>query len=340
MFSRRREASFRDPAAKLLHLRFQPRDLLAIPGVSRLATAQLLTRGGQVGLDGKCAGFVPFKLQRMFGRRRAQLRQRLLHSRQLFAERPPIDHADLRAQLLQAGAVLAVAIGLGRLRAHGLEAVFDLLDDVAQPQQILIDAFQPPLGFDFFRLEPADAGGLLKDSAAVLRRGLEQAIDLALLDEAVGIDANARAAEQVANVLEAAGITVDEIFAFAAAIDAARDVDFRGVDGELVRRIVENDRRLGHVHGLAAAAARALEDDVGHVAAAEAFGALLAEDPLDGVDDVRLAAAVGTDDDRDAGGKLKARFVGEALEADKFECLEHGGRARGPKLLGEQVRRQ
>ena len=70
--------------------------------------------------------------------------------------------------------------------------------------------------------------------------------------------------------------------------------------------------------------APAVEDDVGHLLAAQTLGALLAEHPLDGVDDVRFAGAVGTDDHRDAGRKLEPRLVGKALEAGEFERFEHG----------------
>ena len=55
-------------------------------------------------------------------------------------------------------------------------------------------------------------------------------------------------------------------------------------------------RDLGQAE--AAARAGAVEDDVGHLAAAQALGALLAEHPADGVDDVALARAVGPDDGR------------------------------------------
>ena len=41
--------------------------------------------------------------------------------------------------------------------------------------------------FDLLRLEAADAGRLFEDGPAVLGRGLQQPIDLALLDQAVGI---------------------------------------------------------------------------------------------------------------------------------------------------------
>ena len=120
----------------------------------------------------------------------------------LLGQPPPIDQGDLRAQLLQPLAVFAIAAGLAGLRPHGLQPVLDLLDDVGQPQQVLLDPLQPPLGLDLLGLEAADAGGLLEDRPAVLGRGLQQPIDLALLDQAVGIDADAGAAKQVADVLQ------------------------------------------------------------------------------------------------------------------------------------------
>ena len=51
----------------------------------------------------------------------------------------------------------------------------------------------------------------------------------------------------------------------------------------------------------------------------EAAGRLLAEHPLDGVDDVRLAGAVRPHDDGDAVRELEPRPVREALEAEEFE---------------------
>src|SRR4029077_7759755 len=72
-----------------------------------------------------------------------------------------------------------------------------------------------------------------------------------------------------------------------------------------------------------AAGGRAVEDHVGHFAAAQALGALLAEDPADGIDDVGLAAAVRPDDGRDPRREIELRLVGKALETDQFQSFEH-----------------
>src|SRR5262249_30781165 len=64
-------------------------------------------------------------------------------------------------------------------------------------------------------------------------------------------------------------------------------------------------------------------DDVGHLAAAQALGALLAEDPAHGIDDVGLSRAVWSHNGRDAVAEVEGGLVGEALEADQFQALEH-----------------
>ncbi len=68
-------------------------------------------------------------------------------------------------------------------------------------------------------------------------------------------------------------------------------------------------------HPAAAAPAGAVEDHVRHLPPAQRSGGLLAEHPLDGVDDVALAAAVRPNDATDAVIKVEFRPVGEALEA-------------------------
>ena len=253
---------------------------------------------------------------------------------QALAQPPPIDQPDLRPQFLQAVGVFLVAAGLAGLRADAPQAAFHFVDDVGQPQQVLLDPLQPPQGFDLLELEAADAGRLLEDHAAVLGRRLQQHVDLALLDDAIGLRAQARAGQQVANVAQAAGIAIDQVLALAAAVDAAGDVHLRRIDGQQAVGVVERERDLGGVHR--PAGGRAVEDDVGHFLAAEALDALLAQHPLDGIDDVRLARTVRPDDDGDARREFQPRLVGEAFEAGEFQRLEHermGSAGWGPNTL-------
>jgi hypothetical protein len=69
--------------------------------------------------------------------------------------------------------------------------------------------------------------------------------------------------------------------------------------------------------------ARALEDDVFHLAAAQVLNALLAEDPCDGVGNVALTAAVRTNDGSDSvSSEDYFGVVGEGFKASDFQALE------------------
>src|SRR5690606_33702888 len=125
---------------------------------------------------------------------------------------------------------------------------------------------------------------------------------------------HAGAGKQLADVAQPAGLTIDQILAFAATVDATSDVYFAGIDRQQFGRVIKRQRALCRVQRLTAGGA--VEDDVGHLLAAQALDALLAKDPFDGVYDVRLARTIRSDDHRDTRRKLKARFVGKALEAD------------------------
>ena len=72
----------------------------------------------------------------------------------------------------------------------------------------------------------------------------------------------------------------------------------------------------------------AAEDDVFHLLAAEALGALLAEHPRDGVGDVALAAAVGSDDGGDASVEGELRAIGKGFEAGDLKAFEPHGMPR------------
>ena len=79
-------------------------------------------------------------------------------------------------------------------------------------------------------------------------------------------------------------------------------------------------RDRGHPDRLAFA--RTGEDHVFHPAAAQALGALLAENPTDGVAEVRFAAAVRTDNGRDAGAVKRISSGRKRLKPLDFNALE------------------
>ena len=265
----------------------------------------------------------------------AELVEDRLDGGQLAATLVELADAQGESDLAEPVAVLAVAFRLRRLGLHGLELLVDLVDDVLRPGQVLVDAFELAERLLLLRLEAADAGRLFEDGAAFLRRGLQEDVDLSLGDDAQVVVAEAAAEEEIALVLEASDLAVEEVFAFAGPVDAARDLDLLRVDGEGAFAVVEVHRHLGEAEAFAGGGA--VEDDVGHLAAAEGLGGLFAEDPADGVDDVALAGAVGPDDGGDAGAELEHRLVGEALEADEFQTPEHAS-SPGRGYLTDAVR--
>src|SRR5262249_30023534 len=156
--------------------------------------------------------------------------------------------------------------------------------------EVLIDPLELAQGLDLLRLEAGDARRFLEDHPAFLRGRLQEHVHAALLDDAVGVGAGAAAEEHLLHVAEPAQLAVDEVLALAAAVDAAADLDFFARYAEEAPAVVEGHGALGHAE--AAARRRAVENDVGHLAAAEALGALLAEDPADGVHDIGLSRSV------------------------------------------------
>src|SRR6185437_6076323 len=85
--------------------------------------------------------------------------------------------------------------------------------------------------------------------------------------------------------------------------------------------IDERQRYFGHAHRLAIARAR--KDDIFHLDTAQALGRLLSEHPRDGVGDIRLTAAVGPDDGRNAFTReLHFGAIAEGLEAEDLYFFE------------------
>ena len=108
------------------------------------------------------------------------------------------------------------------------------------------------------------------------------------------LGADAGIHHEVADVLEAAGYLVDQVFALAGPVETARDLDLRVVselDGKVAFDVRKPEGHLGHAQGFAALAS--VEDHIFHLVAAEMFCALFSQHPADGVGDVALAAAVG-----------------------------------------------
>ena len=144
-----------------------------------------------------------------------------------------------------------------------------------------------------------DAGGLLDEAAALLGGRAEHGVELALADDDVHLAADPAVGEQLLDVEQSARGAVDGVLGATVAEHRPGDRHLGVVDRQRAVGVVDRQADLGAAQRRAPGGAG--EDDVLHLAAAQALGALLPHDPGEGVDDVGLAGAVGADDARDAG---------------------------------------
>jgi len=109
------------------------------------------------------------------------------------------------------------------------------------------------------------------------------------------------------------------------------DGDLVVLDGQRPVLILEDDGDLGDAQR-APPLRVALEDHVGHLAAAQRLRALFAQDPAHGVHDVALAASVRADEHGEAGLEDEARLVGERLEAVELKFVKSHPTCPSPAL--------
>ena len=145
--------------------------------------------------------------------------------------------AQLGAHLL---AQPGVALGLRGLALQRIHLARDFVEDVVDAGQIQLGVFEARFGETLLGLELRDAGGFFENRAAIGGTAAEDLADASLLDERVGLGAQAGAHEQFLNVAQAAELAVQQIFAVAGAEQAARDHDFAGVELLLVELAAAN----------------------------------------------------------------------------------------------------
>ncbi len=178
------------------------------------------------------------------------------------------------------------------LPAERLELAADLGEQVGQPGQVAVGGVELAERLLLALAVLEDAGRLLDEAAPVLRGRVQDRVELALPDDDVHLAADAGVAEQLLDVEQSAGLGVDGVLGPAVAEHRAADRDLGVVDRQRTVGVVDRQLHLGATERRAAG--RTGEDDVLHLAAAQALGALLAHHPGEGVDDVGLAGAVGS----------------------------------------------
>ena len=168
--------------------------------------------------------------------------------------------------------------------------------------------------------ELGDTGGLLENLPALAALGGQNLVDLALADDGVALLAHTGIHEQLRHIFQADRLTIDVIFALTAAVVTAGNGDLALLHGgEDVLRVVDNQRHLGKTH--LGPLRRAAEDNVFHLGAPKALGALLTHNPADGVRNVGLAGAVGAHDGGDVLAKVQDRLIRKGFEALDLQCF-------------------
>src|SRR5438876_6160507 len=119
-----------------------------------------------------------------------------------------------------------IAARFGGLALQRAKLLFDLHHDVVDAGEIDLRRFE--LGFreTLLSLEFRDASGFLDDGAALHGFRGENQTDTALLDNGVGVRAEADAHEHFLNVAKPSHAAIDQVLALAGAIEAAADNDF------------------------------------------------------------------------------------------------------------------
>ncbi len=223
-------------------------------------------------------------------------------------------------QGLRSVAQLAKLAGHLGLVAQGRKLALNLGDNVVDSGEIRLRRFELPDRLPLADAIFLDTGGLFHKRAAILRLHGEHGVDLALPDDGVGITSHAGIEKQLVDIAQAAGNLVDQIVALAGSVEAARDRDLVEIERERARLVVESERGLGKAERAPAMGAR--EDHVLGGETAQRAHALLAQDPLDRVCNVTLAAAVGAHHRGDSRKELQLRPVREGLEPEQLKPFE------------------
>jgi len=153
-----------------------------------------------------------------------------------------------------------------RLLAQRVDLHFQLVDFVVDADEVFVRVRKLAFALLLAVAEAGDARRLLKELAPVGAPGGDDLGYLALSDDGIAVPAETGVHEELADILEADGFLVDEVFALAAAVIAAGEHDLGGIRVEDAGRVVQNQRdlRVAHFRALFGAA----EDDVLHPAAA------------------------------------------------------------------------
>ena len=212
---------------------------------------------------------------------------------------------------------LARSLGLATQRS---EMTANLTGQVIDPDEVGLHRLHLAQGALLALAVLQDASGLLDEATALLRSRAQDGVELPLTDDDVHLVADTGVGEQLLDIQQAAGCPVEGVLRTAVAKHGPRDGDLGVVDRQRAVAVVDGQGDLGPPQRSTARGAG--KDDVLHLAAAQALGALLPHDPGKGVNDIGLAGAVRPDDAGDAGLEPQRRHRGEGLETPQGQGFD------------------
>ena len=257
----------------------------------------------QVEVDARLVGLQPCKV--LLKRYAAAHQLRVLPLHQVNFERT------------EGGPELVILFSSSCLSLQRTNRLLHLRHDVVHPDEILLHAFQLAVRRFPSVLILGDAGRLLEQATPFIGLVAENGLHHLQLDHRIRVGPHTGVHEQVQNILQPARHLIQEVLAFTGSVHAAAHGDLAVFGRQNPLGVLDDERRLGHAQGFPCLCA--VEDDVFHFVAAQRAIPLLAQHPANGIDDIRLAAAVRAHDRGDPAVESKAHLVRERLEADNFQ---------------------
>ena len=234
------------------------------------------------------------------------------------------------AQVIEGGLRLAhlrrdgaVADRLARLLLQPVHLRGELADHVLDPQQVGFRRLQAQFGLVAAGMQAGNAGGLFQHAPALLRLGLNDLADAALVHQRRRARAGRGVGEQDLHVARAHFLAVDAVGGAGLALDTARDLErFLVVEGGRRRaiRIVDHHRHFGVVARRAVVGAG--KDHLVHRGRAHGFERGFAHHPAQRFDQVGFAAAVRPDHAGQARLDQEIRRLDERFETKQPQPRE------------------
>ena len=295
------------------------------PLAQRLVTGEhvaevVLAARGELGFERHDRGVEPGELGALGTVALTDLAPQLGDTGHAVAQAGEVAPGEMALQSDQFGDHRSVAAGCVGLTFQRAQLAAHLAQQVGHAGQVDLGRVETPLGLLLALAVLEDTSRFLDDQAAFLGSSVEHCVDLSLRHDHVLLTSHTGVGQQLLQIEQPARRRVDRVFRLARAKQGAGDGDLGEVDRQQPGAVVDRERHLGATERRAGRGTG--EDDVVHLLGSHRGRGLGAEHPGDGVDHVRLAAPVGTDDDGHPRLQIEDGRLGEGLEPLEGQRLQ------------------